>query len=595
MKKLLFALFLGFCTQISGQQVGAFQIYVVNQSGSPLSNVPVTVTDYSGGSSTTITSLTNANGMASDSLGIGSTGFMSASAGTALCFDTTSIAYTLNNGPWVWFVDTLVICGTPTVQNKIQISAIVYNMQGNGVAYQPVVVTDSALTPQLPTVTYSFVTDASGALVDSITTAGSNGYIIFRTTDSCNVTQKVTLSYNSSTTGVGQAGFIICNSSAQGTKQISALVLTNNYQNNVPNHPVTVIDSSTSGNFNVAVYNYSTDTNGTFSDVIVTQGTTGTLYFIAPDSCGFATMQLSYGQNTPFIMATAGIVLCNNIVSSPCSYSISAQQTGSGYIFGSTFPSNPSNTYVWNFGDGNTSTLPNPSHTYSQPGTYVYCLQVNNCPTVCDTLVITSFPTSCSASFIIDSVNSQPGNVIVWNTSAPAYTPNNTTQYLWDFGDGSTSTQAFPSHTYNGAGTYIICLGITVPATPTMPACSSIYCDTLKVDSLGNIIQKSTGANFTLNVLDPNTISIDERDFSTSKIFPNPASEFIQIEIDANSTGNLNIELISLNGSLINSISNDVNSGLTTLEMDVRDVVSGIYFIKISKDGTNHFEKVIIR
>lgn len=595
MKKLLFALLFGFCTQISAQQVGAFQIHVIDLNGMPLSNVPVTVTDYSSGSGMSITSLTNANGIASDSLSIGNTGTLVAMAGTALCADSASMSYTPNNGPWVWLVDTLIICGTPTVQNKIQISAIVFNMQGNGIAFQPVFVTDSALTPQLPPVTHSFVTDASGGLVDSITTVGSNGYLIFRTTDSCNVTQYVTLFYSSSSTVVGQAGFIICNNSVQGTKQISALVLTNNYQNNVPNHPVTVIDSSTSGNSNVAVYNYVTDTNGTFSDVIATQGTTGTLYFIAPDSCGFATMQLNYGQNTPFIMATAGIVLCNNIVSSPCSYSISAQQTGSGYIFGSTFPSNPSNTYVWNFGDGNTSTLPNPTHNYSQPGTYVYCLQVNNCPTVCDTLVIASSPASCNAFFIIDSVNSQPGNVIVWNTSTPAYTPNTTTQYLWDFGDGSTSTQAFPSHTYNGAGTYIICLGITVPATPTMPACSSIYCDTLKVDSLGNIIQKSTGASFTLNVLDPNTISIDESDFSSSRIFPNPATEFIQIEIDVNSTGNLNIELISLNGSIVNSTSGEVKSGLNTFEIDVRDVVSGIYFIKISKDGTNHFEKVIIR
>ena len=130
---------------------------------------------------------------------------------------------------------------------------------------------------------------------------------------------------------------------------------------------------------------------------------------------------------------------------------------------------------------------------------------------------------------------------------------------------------------------------------PTMPACSSIYCDTLKVDSSGNIIQKSTGASFTLSVLDPNTISIDESDFSTSRIFPNPASEFIQIEINANAIGNINIELISLNGSIVNSISNDVHSGLNTLEMDISDVVSGIYFIKISKDGVNHFEKVIIR
>jgi len=88
MKKLLFALLIGLSTQISAQQVGAFQIYVVNQNGAPLSNVPVTVTDFSGGSSTTITSLTNTNGLASDSLALGSTGTLTAMAGTAICIDT---------------------------------------------------------------------------------------------------------------------------------------------------------------------------------------------------------------------------------------------------------------------------------------------------------------------------------------------------------------------------------------------------------------------------------------------------------------------------------------------------------------------------
>jgi PKD repeat protein len=498
MKKLLLALLIGLSTQISAQQVGAFQMYVVNQSGTPLSNVPVTVTDYSGGTSTTITSLTNASGLASDSLTIGTTGILTAMAGTAICIDTASMSYTPNNGPWVWFIDTLVLCGTSTAQNNFQ---------------------------------------------------------------------------------------------------ISALVLTNNYQNFVPNYPVTVIDSASGPAGGVASHNFMTDATGNFTDSITTVGSSGTLWFLAPDSCGFTTIAIGYAPNSPSTLATAGLVLCNNIVNtgSNCNFAFGASVSQiSNFTFGFWHQANSVNT-TWDFGDGTTSTLANPTHTYNAPGTYVYCVTVDSCPTVCDSIVIASFPTNCSASFIIDSVNSQPGNVVVWNTSTPAYSPNTTTQYLWDFGDGSTSTQAFPSHTYNGAGTYIICLGVTVPAMPTMPACSSIYCDTLKVDSLGNIIQKSTGASFTLNVLDPNTISIDENDFTTSRIFPNPASDYIQIEIDANSTGDVNIELLSINGAVVNSISSDVNSGLNTLEMNVSEITGGIYFIKISKDGTNHFEKVIIR
>ena len=80
MKKLLVALLFGLCTQISAQQVGAFQIHVIDLNGMPLANVPVTVTDYSSGSGMSITSLTNANGVASDSLSIGNTGTLVAMA-----------------------------------------------------------------------------------------------------------------------------------------------------------------------------------------------------------------------------------------------------------------------------------------------------------------------------------------------------------------------------------------------------------------------------------------------------------------------------------------------------------------------------------
>jgi len=39
----------------------------------------------------------------------------------------------------------------------------------------------------------------------------------------------------------------------------------------------------------------------------------------------------------------------------------------------------PVNNYLWNFGDGNTSTAQNPTHTYSQPGNYTVSLEVNGC------------------------------------------------------------------------------------------------------------------------------------------------------------------------------------------------------------------------
>lgn len=99
---------------------------------------------------------------------------------------------------------------------------------------------------------------------------------------------------------------------AQSSRVISGLVMNKNYQMFVPNYPVTVIDSSTSGG--VAVYNYLTNASGRFTDTITTQGQTGQLWFTTSDSCGITGVVLGYATNTPFVMATGGLVLCNKII-----------------------------------------------------------------------------------------------------------------------------------------------------------------------------------------------------------------------------------------------------------------------------------------
>ncbi len=117
----------------------------------------------------------------------------------------------------------------------------------------------------------------------------------------------------------------------------------------------------------------------------------------------------------------------------------------------------------WDFGDGNTSTVHSPTHTYSNPGTYVVCLTITVpvtggvvcSDTYCDTVVVQGNPLNCTANFT--SAGSTSGTVQFTNTSNPL---NNNTFYNWDLGDGTTSTLMHPVHTYNAPGTYIVCLTI---------------------------------------------------------------------------------------------------------------------------------------
>ncbi len=117
--------------------------------------------------------------------------------------------------------------------------------------------------------------------------------------------------------------------------------------------------------------------------------------------------------------------------------------------------SNP-DTWVWTFEGGNpgTSTAQNPTVTYNTPGTYDVTLTVSNAAgqnsiTEVGYIVITTVP---DASFT-SSINGV--QVDFTNTTINGDT------YSWDFGDGDSSTEENPSHTYNTDGDYVVELTAT--------------------------------------------------------------------------------------------------------------------------------------
>ncbi|MBN9482918.1 MAG: hypothetical protein BGO70_08575 [Bacteroidetes bacterium 43-93] len=124
---------------------------------------------------------------------------------------------------------------------------------------------------------------------------------------------------------------------------------------------------------------------------------------------------------------------------------------------------NSPTSWYWDLGNGTTSTLQNPSTTYFTAGTYAVKLVVTNASgrdSVTKTNYITVAPTPI-VSFTADSTPSctLPRTVTFSNTSSPG--GSGTTTYLWDFGDGTTSTAQNPSKTYTTGGNYTITLLVT--------------------------------------------------------------------------------------------------------------------------------------
>lgn len=119
--------------------------------------------------------------------------------------------------------------------------------------------------------------------------------------------------------------------------------------------------------------------------------------------------------------------------------------------------------WFWNFGDGGTSTLQNPSHTYQSGGVYSVTLIVTNAGGCIDTLRLDSIIT---APFAVGDFSFSPATgcnplTVCFNVNA-----QNTSSYIWDFGDGTVLTSMGDTcHTYTSPGTFnpILLLSYTLP------------------------------------------------------------------------------------------------------------------------------------
>jgi PKD repeat protein len=129
-----------------------------------------------------------------------------------------------------------------------------------------------------------------------------------------------------------------------------------------------------------------------------------------------------------------------------------------------TFTNTSTGEYItsrWDFGDGITSTLTSPTHTYTAAGIYTVTLTVGDgvdSNTVTRTSYITVY-TPVSADFTASPTSGiAPLTVVFTNTSTGDYTTS-----LWDFGDSITSTLTSPTHTYTAVGVYTVTLTVSGP------------------------------------------------------------------------------------------------------------------------------------
>jgi len=116
-------------------------------------------------------------------------------------------------------------------------------------------------------------------------------------------------------------------------------------------------------------------------------------------------------------------------------------------------------SWLWNFGDGFTSNLQNPEHTYVNWGVYNVSLTVTN-SNGCqhDTTLSVQVNPVPAVAFTFSNTCAQSPTQFTDLSVSPQ---GNISQWLWNFGDGQTSTQQNPVHTYATGGSYIVSLTVT--------------------------------------------------------------------------------------------------------------------------------------
>lgn len=228
-----------------------------------------------------------------------------------------------------------------------------------------------------------------------------------------------------------------------------------------------------SGNFNVLrqkrmIISYDTievRNNGLWFPIQAGTDTSYTYEWLAKESKGpLLTISTNAAGTITDINFVSNII--PNIPAPQAAFAVEDREDGSfRFVDQST---NEPNSWAWDFGDGATSTEQNPTHVYASTGSFNVCLTASNntgSSMVCQTVEVFLPPV---ATFDIDTIGN---GTFVFNDLSS----NSPISWDWDFGDGSTSDNQNPTHTFNIPGTFEICL------TATNEAGQNTSCQSLTV------------------------------------------------------------------------------------------------------------------
>lgn len=253
-----------------------------------------------------------------------------------------------------------------------------------------------------------------------------------------------------------------------GTYQIISLAVDTNACENADTAytSITVIDDSVTALFNIQILQ---QCDSVLSVVITNTSTNAlTYYYNLGDNTSSNNPNLSHSYTQPGTYQITLIATDTNRCHSIDTFSrivtlkpngrvdFSADNVCSGFPVRFSNYGNPNASFTWLFGDGETSSLYQPMHLYTTPGTYTVTLIVTD-TTTCN---VTDTATHDVTVYVqpVANFNVMPDTVKFGTPINFINRSYNYTNLVWRFGDGGSSTEVSPTHTYDSIGSFRVCL-----------------------------------------------------------------------------------------------------------------------------------------
>ncbi len=235
-------------------------------------------------------------------------------------------------------------------------------------------------------------------------------------------------------------------------------------------------------------------------------------------------------------------------------------------------------SWLWDFGDGSTSTDENPIHTYSDSGSFSVMLIVSNGITS-DTMIRVNdifLNPVIATSFSLYPDSTLPHNWFIFYNNNGGDPP---IYYWWEWGDGSYDSIQYPSHIYSVPGYYNICLTVAYA-----DGCYAHFCDS------STYVFKTETEMITINVVNQLPNAINEAEVFTFTLYPNPASTTLTITTEQQ-TGKAQLNIYNTQGQLVLSSTFDIQHSV----LDISSFPCGIYYLTLQNEEgvtTKKFEVV---